>query len=285
MFWWDHKGVDMKFWYVDAFTDQPFKGNPAGVFIVDDFPESIDMQTIAAELNLSETTYVKKIKDNHFHIRWFSPKDEAPLCGHATIAASHVLKTEKMITSDHITFDSKAGELSVRCDEAIGYELNFPEKEIVPCELLDTLRKALGDVNIQSVYKDDLVYLVVLDHAEAVQNLKPNLNKILKIDCRAVIVTAQGPSPEIDFVSRYFAPSVGIPEDPVCGSAHCRLTPFWAKRLNKLKMTAYQSSKRTGYLAVTWCPDEKRVLISGKAYTVGDANLRLDIKKKYNIAA
>lgn len=273
----------MKFWYVDAFTCEPFKGNPAGVFIVEDFFTAPQMQNIAAELNLSETAFVKRLGVDHYHIRWFSPKDEAPLCGHATIAASHILKTEGLLTTNTIRYESLASELNVMCGEDFDYTLDFPEKPVVACELLDSLRKALGDVSIESVYKDDLIYMVVLDSAEAVQNLTPNLNKILKIDCRAVLVTAPGFG-DYDFVSRYFAPRVGIPEDPVCGSAHCRLTPFWAERLGKKQMKAFQASDRTGVLDVSLTVNS-RVLIKGEACTVAECALKIDLPNSLQQAA
>jgi len=249
---------------VDAFTDSPFQGNPAGVCFVDEFPDADLMQNIAAELNWSETAFVKQKSDHHFRIRWFSPRDEAPLCGHATLAAAHALWEQNRTQSDLITFDSIGGPLTAE-KSGDWITLNFPAREVAPCSMPELLTEALGDVTIDSIYKDDVVYLVVLGDVNDLITLEPNLSLIEKIPCRAIIVTALGLDP-YDFSSRYFAPSVGIPEDPVCGSAHCRLAPFWSKILNKTEFLAYQASKRGGILKVALEGD--RVTLSGKAVTV-----------------
>jgi PhzF family phenazine biosynthesis protein len=253
-----------KLWLVDAFTDTSFKGNPAGVCLVDEFPDTEAMQQMAAELNWSETAFVRQKSEHHFHIRWFSPRDEAPLCGHATLAASHVLWEQRKTKCDLITFESMGGPLTAQRD-GNWITLNFPAREVIPCPMPEFLADALGDVIIESVYKDDLIYLAVLDDVGSVVNLKPNLSLIEKIPCRAVIVTTLGTQP-YDFVSRYFAPSVGIPEDPVCGSAHCRLAPFWSKILQKNEFLAYQASRRGGVLKAAL--QGERVTLSGQATTV-----------------
>lgn len=255
----------MKIWLVDAFTDVIFRGNPAGICLVDEFPADSMMQQIAAEMNWSETAFVTQKAEHHFHIRWFSPRDEAPLCGHATLAAAHILWQEKRTKANFLTFDSLSGLLTAEKQPEGWIQLNFPSRHVEPCALPDRLYEALGDITVQSVYKDDLLYLVVLRETQDVAELKPNLSLIEDMDCRAVVVTAVA-QPPYDFVSRYFAPKVGIPEDPVCGSAHCRLTPFWANILNKTSLFAYQASPRGGILKVDLIGD--RVAIGGQAVTV-----------------
>jgi PhzF family phenazine biosynthesis protein len=258
----------MHIWQVNAFTNEPFKGNPAGVCIIDEFLEPSLMQKIAAEVNYSETSFVKKIAANHYHIRWFSPKDEAPLCGHATLATAHLLWEKGDVDSNRITFESLSGPLIAQKSDS-WITLNFPSFAVEPCPMPELLNKALGYIPISSVYKDETMYVVVLPSVEAVKNLKPNLAKITELPCRAVTVTAFNDNEidsEIDFVSRYFAPKVGIPEDPVCGSAHCRLTPFWAEKLGKEKLNAMQVSERTGFIKVAI--DNNRVTLTAQAITV-----------------
>jgi PhzF family phenazine biosynthesis protein len=262
----------LKLWLVDAFTNTPFAGNPAGVCLVNEFPPTSVMQAMAAELNWSETTFVVEKSPNHFHIRWFSPRDEAPMCGHATLAAAHVLWQQGQGLSDSIVFDSLSGPLlATRVGSWI--TLNFPQKTIYPCAMPEKLTKSLGSVAIHSVCRDDLLYVVELATPEEVENLTPQLSIIEQLDCRAVVVTSQGTEP-YDFVSRYFAPKVGIPEDPVCGSAHCRLVPYWAQRLGKNNMLAYQCSSRGGILKVSL--QEDRVFLSGQACTIAEGIFDLD---------
>lgn len=258
----------MHIWQVNAFTNEPFKGNPAGVCIVEDFLEPELMQKIASEVNYSETSFVKKLDSNHYHIRWFSPKDEAPLCGHATLATAHLLWERGEVDANRITFESLSGPLIAQKEDS-WITLNFPSFAVESCPMPELLNKALGYIPISSVYKDDVMYLVVLPSVEAVKSLKPNLAKIAELPCRAVTITALNDGEidsEIDFVSRYFAPKVGIPEDPVCGSAHCRLTPFWAEKLGKEKLNAMQVSERTGFIKVAI--DNNRVTLTAQAITV-----------------
>ncbi len=262
----------LKLWLVDAFTNTPFQGNPAGVCLLNDFLPDHTMQAIASQLNWSETTFVVQKSANHFHIRWFSPRDEAPMCGHATLAAAHILWQEKKNLANSIVFDSLSGPLlASRNDSWI--TLNFPKKDTLPCAMPEKLAKALGPVSIHSVYRDDLLYVVELASSKEVATLTPQLSIIEQLDCRAVVVTSQGVD-GYDFVSRYFAPKVGIPEDPVCGSAHCRLAPYWSERLNKTHMLAYQSSARGGILKVSL--DTDRVFLSGQARTVAHGELDLN---------
>ncbi len=263
----------MQIWQVNAFTNEPFKGNPAGVCVVPEFLSDEFAQKIAAELNYSETSFLKKITTNHYHIRWFSPKDECPLCGHATLAAAHLLWEQGFVKEDIITFESMSGPLTAQRN-GNWITLNFPSIEVEAAPMPELLNKALGFTPVTSVYKDDIMYVVVLPSVQAVRELKPNFAKISQLPCRSVTVTALNEGelgPDIDFVSRYFAPKVGIPEDPVCGSAHCRLTPLWAKKLNKTSMNALQISERSGLLKVA--VENNRVTLTAQAITVMEGNL------------
>lgn len=275
----------LKLWLVDAFATSPFTGNPAGVAVVDEFPDVSLMQSIAAELNWSETSFVKPLGNNQYHIRWFSPMDEAPMCGHATLAAAHILWEQGFCHHfDRIIFESKAGMLSVERTDNGWIRMSFPSIELFPCALTNELKNALGDVAIDSVFQDKLICVAVLSDPQELINLKPNLQIIEELPYRAVSVTANGLRP-YDFISRYFAPKVGIPEDPVCGSAHCRLGPFWAQILGKRDLQAYQASARGGLLRLH--VDDQRTFISGKAVTVCEGELRLgeflNFKKVVNI--
>jgi PhzF family phenazine biosynthesis protein len=271
------------FWLVDAFTDRAFSGNPAGVFIVEDFPNPTLMQSIAAELNWSQTAFVKRLsaeKDfDHFHIRWFSPRDEAPICGHATLASAHILWEQSFTQKNKIIFESLAGPLVVTREENDWITLNFPQKELVECALPLALKQALvtpnGEVEIISVMRDELIYVITLKNQSDLVALTPNLSVIETLDCRAVSVTTHGRE-GYDFESRYFAPRVGIPEDPVCGSAHCRLGPLWAERLGKKNLMVYKASKRGGFMKMTIC-DDNRVTMSSKAITVSEATMETSL--------
>lgn len=251
-----------KIWIVNAFTHGPYSGNPAAVMVVDEFPT--DMQQIAAQMNLSETVFVKKTAPNHYHIRWLTPTVEVKLCGHATMAASHILFQEKLITGNKITFDSLSGPLEVTQDKN-GITLNFPlqpvskQLDVARFEKIFDLQGEILDV-VQA--HDDVI--VLLKNEQRVAQLVPDFEKIKEVDARAVVVTA--PSTKYDFVSRFFGPRVGVNEDPVTGSAHCKLVDFWAKRLNKQQFVAYQASNRGGVLQVEIQND--RVLLTGKAITI-----------------
>jgi len=265
--------LPLTYWLVDAFTAQPFKGNPAGVCVVDEFEDDAILQNIASELNWSETSFVKRIEGNHFHLRWFSPKDECPLCGHATIATAHILWQQGFVTENTITFETLSGELSATREEDGWITLNFPARPVKPTISPEALRDALGNVNIEAVLSDDLIYVVVLPDVQDVIKAQPNLNLIEMLPVRAVCITARGALP-YDFVSRYFAPRVGIPEDPVCGSAHCRLVPYWSDVLGKNNMLAYQASKRGGILKLSLIGD--RVYISGQAVTISEGRFSIE---------
>lgn len=263
---------NLRFWLVDAFTDTPYQGNPAGVCVVDEFLSEERMQEIAAELNWSETSFIKPLGENRYHIRWFSPKDEAPICGHATLAGAHILWTQGFVQGDDIHFESCAGPLSVS-RHGLHMTMKFPNMPVRYIQTPDLMLEALGDVEIESVHRDSLIYIVILKSPEQVIHLAPNLSMIETFDCRAVTVTARGYYP-YDFVSRYFAPRVGIPEDPVCGSAHCRLFPFWGNILGKDKLLAHQVSKRGGIIHGTF--DHEYVYLSSRAVTVCEGFLHMN---------
>lgn len=255
---------------VDAFTRTPFKGNPAGVCIVEEFPSAIHMQNIAMELAYSNTAFVKKLGDNSYSIKWFTPTSDAPLCGHATIGSMHVLAQEGLIDiTREVMFETASGAITASVS-GTWYNLNLPLYPVSPIVLTDELRAI---VNLDPIYTGfaQNCYFMEFENKDALAALEPKLERLKKIECRALIATAKGL--EYDFHSRYFAPSVGIDEDPVCASAHCRLVPYWSQKLGKMELTAYQLSKRGGELR---CKNlGNRVLISGEAVTVMKADLQI----------
>lgn len=258
----------MKIYQVDAFTDKIFKGNPAAVIPLEEWPDVYLMQEIASENNLSETAFLIPGDEGSYHIRWFTPTTEVDLCGHATLASAHVLYDHLSYDQEEIRFHSKSGELTVRKKEGM-YWMNFPSNppEAIPVPKL--LPDALGSIPVYTGVNTDL--LVLFDDAELVRNMNPDLSLLDRMEVRGVIVTA--PGKEVDFVSRFFAPSVGVPEDPVTGSAHTVLTPFWSKRLKKERLQAKQISRRGG--ALTCVQKGSRVEIGGNAitYLAGDIQI------------
>lgn len=259
----------MKIWTVDAFAKDPYIGNPAAVTIVADFPEDVICQKIAAEMNLSETAFVKQLTDGTFHIRWFTPTMEVKLCGHATLSAAHILFQEKRVPSKEITFTSLSGPLSVIKEEE-ALILNFPLQKTGPDLPVETLIEQLNiDESVVAAVQayDDII--LELENPEALRQLVLDSKNVLKIDCRGLIVTAKGKDP-YDFVSRFFAPRVGVDEDPVTGSAHCKLAHYWQQKLNKNSFVAYQASKRGGEIHITIQQD--RVLLKGQAITIMEGN-------------
>ena len=248
----------MKYFVVDAFTDERFKGNPAGVCLLEECLEEDMMQKIAFENNLSETAFVMK-RDNHYDLRWFTPEDEIDLCGHATLASAFVISNFVDKNENFMRFETKSGTLTVKKTEDI-YELDFPARKPRQVELTEQMNRAIGISALEAHLSRDL--LLILENEQQVVDLNPNFELIRELpDCLVVVVTAKGDS--ADFVSRCFAPGTGVPEDPVTGSAHCSLIPFWAERLNKEKMIARQLSRRGGTLFCENCGD--RVKIAGKA--------------------
>ena len=248
----------MILYQVDAFTDHLFGGNPAAVIVLEAWPDEKLMQSIANENNLAETAYVVPEGDD-FHIRWFTPSTEVDLCGHATLASAYIMFNQLGYAKDIIRFQSKSGWLSVQRNGS-WLTLDFPADHINPVPITSALQKC-ADTNILEAYLGRSDYLFVMADEHTVKDGHFDLHAIAALGHRGVIVTAEGK--DVDFVSRFFAPAFGIPEDPVTGSAHTTLTPYWAHRLNKNDLIARQVSPRGGYLK---CKNENdRVLISGQA--------------------
>jgi len=250
----------MDIYQVDAFNNAVFKGNPAAVCPLEKWISDDLMQTIAEENNLSETVFFVK-NGNLFDIKWFTPTCEIDLCGHATLAAAHIIFSELNYKEKQLEFNSKSGKLTVT-KSADWYTLNFPSEEISAIETPDLLKQALN-VPVLKTLKGNGKLLVELENETVIKNLKPNFNLLTQLESPGIIVTAKGDS--ADFVSRFFAPKIGINEDPVTGSAHTLLIPYWAKKLNKTKLDAVQLSKRTGILKCEYLND--RVEMSGQAVT------------------
>ena len=249
---------------VDAFTDRPFAGNPAAVCLLDDERDAEWMQAVAAEMNLSETAFVRPLSKG-FELRWFTPTVEVDLCGHATLASAHALWSEKIVAAGSaISFISKSGELvCVQRDDLI--ELDFPATPVTSAARSVDLRNALG---VEPVFHGASKFddLVLVQSEEALRSVRPDFQKLRALPSRGVIVTSTSNNPRFDFVSRFFAPNAGVNEDPVTGSAHCALGPFWSERLGKTEMTAFQASARGGVVRVRVAGD--RVFLAGHAVTV-----------------
>ena len=229
---------------LDAFASRRFTGNPAAVLPMASFPADDVMQAVAAENNLAETAFLVPHGDD-YRIRWFTPTVEVPLCGHATLASAAVVMERLQPARRRVVFHSASGPLMVS-RTAAGYVLDFPVRRPEPVPAPPTLAEALGVVPLE-VIDDTFNYLARLESAELVREIEPDLAAIARLDRRGVVVTAAGDG-AYDFVSRYFAPAKGVPEDPVTGAAHCALTPYWAKRLGKTSLRAYQASRRGGEL-------------------------------------
>ena len=253
---------------VDAFTNRLFHGNPAAVCLLDASRPAKWMQSVAAENNLSETAFVVPLKTG-FGLRWFTPEVEVELCGHATLATAHVLWSEKLAPQKaQLRFRTKSGVLTADLRDD-GIELDFPSRPAKKVKAAASLPKALG-AKPKAVVKvaDDL--LVELSSEAAVRKLQPDLAALAKIKVRGIIVTAKA-SKKYDFVSRFFGPAVGVDEDPVTGSAHCALAPYWGEQLGRTSMRGFQASQRGGEVAVEWCDD--RVLLRGSAVTFSRGQL------------
>ena len=258
-------------YHVDAFADGPFTGNPAAICVLDGHVSPTDtwMAAGAAEMNLSETAFVRARGDGAGDRRWFTPKVEVDLCGHATLASAHVLWTEAYSDAEPIAFHTRSGVLrATRAADLI--ELDFPALENMPVDPPDGLAAALGAVPVATARNvHDL--LAELADAATVRTLTPDHAAIADIDARAVVVTARSDDDTHDFVSRCFGPRVGINEDPVTGSAHCALATYWAERLGRTDFRAYQASARGGTLRVAL--DGDRVRLGGKAITIARGEL------------
>jgi PhzF family phenazine biosynthesis protein len=259
----------MKIYHVDAFTDKPFTGNPAGVCVLTEPRDDTWMQNVAREMNLSETAFLLEQADG-YRLRWFTPAVEVELCGHATLASAHVLwETGRLAGLEHARFQTLSGLLTAeRRGDAI--ELDFPATPDEPADAPAGLAEILGArvVNFRSSRFD---HLVELESEAAVRGLRPDFTRLKSLPVRGIIVTSRASSLGFDFVSRFFGPAVGIDEDPVTGSAHCCLGPYWSKRLGKTEMIAYQASARGGVVGVAVMGE--RVRLRGQAVTVLAAEL------------
>jgi PhzF family phenazine biosynthesis protein len=256
--------MPLKIYQVDAFTNLPFTGNPAGVCILSKPAEQSWMMSVAQEMNLSETAFLVPENDG-YNLRWFTPAVEVDLCGHATLASAHILWEIGALQQDQTArFSTRSGLLTARRSGS-WIEMDFPIKPETQADPPPDLEKALG-VKANYVGKNLFDYLVEVESEEIVQELKPNTSLLATLPVRGVIVTSRSSKIEYDFVSRFFAPAVGVPEDPVTGSAHCCLAPYWSSRLGKKTMIGYQASARGGVVKVRL--EGERVILAGQAVTV-----------------
>lgn len=255
-------------WQVDAFTNQPFRGNPAAVCWLEDPVPAAWMQSVAAEMNLSETAFVTR-QGNQFGLRWFTPRMEVALCGHATLAAAHVLWGTDIHTSDEpIVFQTMSGPLACR-HESGRIDMDFPATPVKLQPASPELVAALGVSPVESG-KTAFDEFIVVEDPQTLRSMTPDFRSLAQVDTRGVIVTCRSDDPQFDFLSRFFAPAAGVDEDPVTGSAHCALAPYWAGVLGKEQLIGYQGSERGGVVSVHAAGD--RVVLGGEAVTVWEGS-------------
>ena len=257
--------MKLRQYQVDAFASHVFQGNPAAVVPLTSWLDDAVLQAIADENNLSETAFFAP-SPKGFKLRWFTPRAEVDLCGHATLATAHVLFEHLGYKETTITFETRSGNLTVRREGQL-FVMDFPVRPPTPCTPPDGLLKALGRAPVEVLAADD--YVAVFDREEVVRSMMPDYTQLALLDLRGVVVTA--PGQEADFVSRFFVPKHGIPEDPVTGSSHCELTPYWAARLGKTNLKARQVSRRGGEILCRLNGD--RVMLSGVAVTFMEAEI------------
>jgi PhzF family phenazine biosynthesis protein len=258
---------------VDAFADAPFRGNPAAVCLLAEARDERWMASVAAEMNLSETAFLVRRADGSYDLRWFTPVVEVALCGHATLASAHALWERGLLApGEAARFHTRSGLLGAARSPDGLIELDFPSRPSEPIPTPEGLAEALGEpvLHVGRSADDEIVELA--DEA-AVRRLAPDFARLARVPVRGVIVTARSDGAPYDFVSRFFGPRVGVDEDPVTGSAHCCLAPFWGERLGKTEMLAYQASKRGGVVRVRRAGD--RVKLGGRAVTVLEGELRV----------
>jgi len=261
----------MKYYVVDTFADTIFKGNPAGVCLLEGELEVTVMQSIAAENNLSETAFVIK-RDGYYDLRWFTPKVEIDLCGHATLGSAYVIMNYIDDITNEVRFETKSGALTVKRKEDL-YELDFPARKARQIAITTEMEQAISVTILEAwISNNARDLLLLLENERQIKSVNPDFDILKALASHAVTITAKGDT--VDFVSRFFAPNMGVSEDPVTGSAHTGLIPFWAERLNKNEMTAMQLSKRGGALYCENCGD--KVKIAGKAalYLQGEVFIR-----------
>ena len=256
---------------IDAFADRPFAGNSAAVCLLEQAAPESWMQAFAGEMNLAETAYVRPLPADargvRFELRWFTPEVEVPLCGHATLATAHALWSEgRAAQGESIRFVTKSGELTASPDGEL-IELDFPATPAASCDADPALLAALGIEKVRFAGRTSVQdTLLVLDSAEQVRGVRPDFQRLAKLSGRGVVATAPSDEEPFNFVSRFFAPAVGIDEDPVTGSAHCCLGPYWAERLGKQELFGRQISRRGGTVRVRLAGD--RVMLGGRAITI-----------------
>jgi PhzF family phenazine biosynthesis protein len=254
--------------HVDAFTDRSFAGNPAAVCLLEEWKEDGWLQSIAQEMNLSETAFLVK-HDDYFDLRWFTPKVEVDLCGHATLAAAHIVWSLGLFHLGEIRFSTRSGILKAnRSGQDI--ELDFPLSPETAAEAPSGLMLALG-VCAEYVGKSRFDYLVEVESEAVLRGISPDFKRLKTLPVRGIIITSRSSDPQFDFVSRFFAPGAGIDEDPVTGSAHCCLADFWRKRLNKSEFVAFQASARGGVVKVRI--QDGRSILGGQAVTIAHGEL------------
>jgi PhzF family phenazine biosynthesis protein len=257
--------------HVDAFATSRFTGNPAAVMPVDNFLNDALLQNLAAENNLSETAFLVRSGDD-YDLRWFTPVTEVPLCGHATLASAAVVMERLEKERNVVVFHSASGPLTVKRTET-GYVMDFPERLSQVVSPPPGISEALGTAPIE-VFINKFNYLALLESEKVVRELKPDMAALARVDRPGVIVTAAGQE-TYDFVSRYFAPAKGIPEDPVTGAAHCMLAPYWAKRLGKTEFRAFQASRRGGEVQCSL--KGNRVLLEGACVFYLEGEVEIEI--------
>lgn len=257
--------MKLTIYQIDAFTSEIFKGNPAAVVFLENWLDDEILQSVAQENNLSETAYLVPIESG-YHIRWFTPCVEVDLCGHATLASSHAIFSELGFSGQKVQFMSRSGKLEV-WRKNNNYFMDFPAEEPFPCELSTKIVLGLRASPEKILRSTD--YIIVLKSEQEVRELSPDYRKIAQLDSRGIIVTAQSES--CDFVSRCFYPKTGIDEDPVTGSAHCQLMPYWVRRLKKSSLTARQLSTRGGEIKCEL--KGNRVILEGRAVTYLKGNI------------
>ncbi len=259
--------MSIPYYQIDTFTSSLFTGNPAGVCLLADWLSDVALQSIAAENNLAETAFIVQ-RDSFFDLRWFTPSLEMDLCGHATLAPAHVIFRHLGYRGPTIRFQTRSGELTVSRSEDL-LNLDFPARVATICDTPSYLRDGLGATPTTTAKARD--YLAVFETENAVRSLQPDMDALMRLDCLGIIATA--PGEHCDFVSRFFAPRAGIPEDPVTGSAHCTLIPYWAERLRRPNLRALQVSPRGGEL---FCEHRgERVGIGGRAITYSSGFLHI----------
>lgn len=262
--------MPLPLYVVDAFTDRPFGGNPAGVCLLERWPADGWLQLVGREMNLAETAFLVRRSESEYDLRWFTPAVEVDLCGHATLGSAHALWENGHTPRQPLTFHSRCGPLTAEPQQDGSIELDFPVKPAAPCDPPAGLLDALGTTAV-AVGRNSFDYLVEVGSEAEVRALRPDFRQLAAIECRGVIVTAKSADPANDFVSRFFAPASGIDEDPVTGSAHCCLSEYWGTKLGKTELVGYQASARGGVVRMTRRGD--RVGLTGRAVLMSRGEL------------